>query len=269
MSAVLGVIIAIYLAMLLLLFAVQRNLLYVPNTERPDLAASGLGPIMQAITTTTADGLSPLSWYRPAPGNPRRVIVYFHGNAGHIGHRVERVRPYLDAGYGVMLVGYRGYGGNPGRPTEVGLYAEARATLEFLMQRGFAPGQMVFYGESLGTGVAVQMAVEHDCAALVLEAPLTSVADVAQSRYWIFPVRYLVLDKFDSLAKIRRVRCPLLVMHGEHDRVVPIRFGRKLYQSAPEPKEAKWFPDGTHTNFDELGGAAAVLDFLARHRLRE
>jgi fermentation-respiration switch protein FrsA (DUF1100 family) len=124
---------------------------------------------------------------------------------------------------------------------------------------------MVFYGESLGTAVAVQMAVELDCAALVLEAPLTSVAAVAQSRYWMFPVRHLVLDKFDSLAKIGRVRCPVFVMHGEHDRVLPIRCGREIFEAAPGPKESKWFADGTHTNFDELGGPAAVLQFLARH----
>jgi fermentation-respiration switch protein FrsA (DUF1100 family) len=195
------------------------------------------------------------------------VLVYFHGNAGHIGHRADRLRPYLDAGFGALLVEYRGYGGNPGRPTEEGLYADARAALDFLTRRSVAADRMVFYGESLGTAVAVQMAVEQDCAAVVLEAPFTSVAAVAQSRYWMFPVRRLVRDKFDSLAKIGDLRCPLFVMHGDRDGVVPIRYGRELFAAAREPKESKWFAEGTHTNFDDLGGPAAVLDFLRRHRI--
>jgi fermentation-respiration switch protein FrsA (DUF1100 family) len=109
--------------------------------------------------------------------------------------------------------------------------------------------------------------VEQDCAAVVLEAPFTSVAAVAQSRYWMFPVRRLVRDKFDSLAKIGDLRCPLFVMHGDRDGVVPIRYGRELFAAAREPKESKWFAEGTHTNFDDLGGPAAVLDFLRRHRI--
>ena len=213
------------------------------------------------------DGLRLLAWHRAPPSPQAPVLVYFHGNAGHIGHRADRLRPYLDAGFGALLVEYRGYGGNPGRPTEEGLYADARAALDFLTRRSVAADRMVFYGESLGTAVAVQMAVEQDCAAVVLEAPFTSVAAVAQSRYWMFPVRRLVRDKFDSLAKIGDLRCPLFVMHGDRDGVVPIRYGRELFAAAREPKESKWFAEGTHTNFDDLGGPAAVLDFLRRHRI--
>jgi hypothetical protein len=184
-----------------------------------------------------------------------------------MGHRAGRVRPYIDAGFGVLLVEYRGYGGNPGRPTEEGLYADARAAVDFLERRGVTPERMVFYGESLGTAVAVQIALERGCAALVLEAPFTSVAAVAQARYWMFPVRHLVLDKFDSLAKVDRLTCPLFVMHGEGDDVVPVRYGRQLFEAAREPKESIWFAEGTHTNFDELDAPAAVLDFLGKHGL--
>jgi fermentation-respiration switch protein FrsA (DUF1100 family) len=222
---------------------------------------------MEAVETRSADGLRLLAWYHAPPTDSSPVLVYFHGNAGHIGHRADRARPYIDAGFGVLLVEYRGYGGNPGRPTEDGLYADARAAVDFLTQQDVAPDRMVLYGESLGTAVAVQIARERDCAALVLEAPFTSVAAVAQSRYWMFPVRHLVVDKFDSLAKIGTLRCPLFVMHGEADGVVPIRFGRQLYEAAKEPKESKWFAAGTHVNFDELGGPAAVLGFLRRHGL--
>jgi hypothetical protein len=261
-SAFLGGIVAVYVALLVLLFVAQRSILYVPNTQEPSLAEAGLQGAMEAVEIESADGLRLLAWYHPPPTNPAPVLVYFHGNAGHIGHRADRVRPYIDAGFGAFLVEYRGYGGNPGRPTEDGLYADARAAVDFLEQQGVAPERMVFYGESLGTAVAVQIALERSCAALVLEAPFTSVAAVAQSRYWMFPVRQLVLDKFDSLAKIGKLRCPLFVMHGEADGVIPIRYGRQLFDAAPEPKESKWFTEGTHTNFDELGGPAAVLGFL-------
>lgn len=267
MSAFLGGVVAIYVALLIILFIAQRSILYVPNTRAPSLAEAGVEGLMEAVETRSADGLRLLAWYHapPAPSSP--VLAYFHGNAGHIGHRADRARPYIDAGFGVLLVEYRGYGGNPGRPTEEGLYADARAAVDFLTQQGVAPERMVLYGESLGTAVAVHIARERDCAALVLEAPFTSVAAVAQSRYWMFPVRQLVLDKFDSLAKIGKLRCPLFVMHGEDDGVVPIRFGRQLYEAAQEPKESKWFAAGTHVNFDELGGPAAVLGFLRRHGL--
>jgi len=264
MSVVLGVVVAIYLAVLTLLFFMQRSLLFVPSRQRPDVAEAGPDFPMRAIEILTADRLRLLAWYRPPPSNPGTLLLYLHGNAGHIGHRTDRVRPYLEAGFGVLLVEYRGYGGNSGRPSEAGLYVDARAALDFLAQEGVTPERIVLYGESLGTGVAVQMAVERACAALILEAPYTSVAAVAQSRYWMFPVRQLVLHKFDSLAKIGRIRCPIFVMHGERDRIIPIRYGRELFQAAPEPKEAWWFAEGNHTNFDEFGGPAAVLGFLKR-----
>jgi fermentation-respiration switch protein FrsA (DUF1100 family) len=266
-SAFLGGVVAIYVALLIILFIAQRSILYVPNTQAPSLAEAGVQGLMEAVETRSADGLRLLAWYHAPPTDSSPVLVYFHGNAGHIGHRADRARPYIDAGFGVLLVEYRGYGGNPGRPTEDGLYADARAAVDFLTQQDVAPDRMVLYGESLGTAVAVQIARERDCAALVLEAPFTSVAAVAQSRYWMFPVRHLVVDKFDSLAKIGTLRCPLFVMHGEADGVVPIRFGRQLYEAAKEPKESKWFAAGTHVNFDELGGPAAVLGFLRRHGL--
>jgi fermentation-respiration switch protein FrsA (DUF1100 family) len=264
MSAILGVIFAIYLAVLVLLFFVQRSLLFVPSRQRPDLGQAGLGPAMRPIEIVTADGLPLLAWYQPPASNPGALLLYLHGNAGHIGHRGDRVRPYLDAGFGVLLAEYRGYGGNPGQPSESGFYHDTRAALDFLAQQGVTAERIVLYGESLGTGVAVQMAVERGCAALVLEAPYTSVAAVAQGRYWMFPVRHLVLDKFDSLSKIGSVGCPLLIMHGERDRIIPIRYGRQLFEAASDPKEAKWFAEGNHTNFDELGGPAAVLEFLRR-----
>ena len=264
MASILAVAAGAYMLVLGLLFGFQRQLLYLPSREAPDLTESGAARLMEPVRLTTADGLEILSWYRPpsAPGAP--VLALFHGNGGHIGHRVPKMKPYIEAGYGALLVGYRGYGANPGRPSEEGLYADARAALDFLARQQIGADRLVLYGESLGSAVAVQMASERSAAALILEAPMTSVAAVAQARYPVFPVRWLVRDRFDSLAKIDTVRSPLLLIHGERDTVIPIHFGRALFEAANEPKEARYFADAGHNDLQAFGAPDAVLDFLGR-----
>lgn len=244
------------------MFLGQRRLMYHPDTETPNPAMYAAAD-MDVVTLTTADGLDLSAWYR-APADGRPVLVYFHGNAGHIGIRVEKARPYMDAGYGALLVSWRGYGGNPGSPTEEGLYHDGRAALDFLAARNVTPDRVVLYGESLGTGIAVQMAIESTPAALVLEAPYSTMADVAGAHYWYLPARHILLDRFASVDKIGDLKAPLLIIHGEADRVVPTDLGRKLFAAAPEPKEAKFFPGGGHSDLYDRGAAEVVLDFLER-----
>src|SRR5262249_28579980 len=145
MGVVIGIAAGFYLAALVALFVFQRSRLYVPNTGAPSLAEAGLEGVMESVQIKTADGLRLLSWYRaPSSSNPGLVVVCFHGNAGHIGHRGDRVRPYLDAGYGVLVVEYRGIGGNPGQPPEPGLYAHPQAAGGFRGRRGFPPTRIIF-----------------------------------------------------------------------------------------------------------------------------
>ncbi|MBX6324062.1 MAG: alpha/beta hydrolase [Rhodospirillaceae bacterium] len=264
-TAALGSAAGAYLGLLGYLFVVQRRILFLREPERPDLAACGLADVVRPVQLVTADGLGLLAWYRPPPSSAVPLLVFLHGNAGHIGHRADRVRPYVEAGWGLLLVEYRGYGGNPGAPCERGLYADARAALAFARAQGVADGRIVLYGESLGAAVAVQMAVEHKVGALVLEAPFCSVGTSAVHRYPLFPMaRWLVRDKFDSLAKIACVRAPLLVLHGERDQVTPPRFGRTLLASAKAPKEGRFYPEGGHVDLDQFGAAEAVIDFVRR-----
>ncbi|MSP83320.1 MAG: alpha/beta hydrolase [Alphaproteobacteria bacterium] len=241
------------------LFLAQRRLLYHGTGERPDLALADAGD-MAEVRLATADGLDLIAWYRPAVAG-RPTIVHLHGNAGHIGHRAGKLGPLRDAGYGLLLVEYRGFGGNPGAPMEDGLYADGRAALAFLRAEAT---NIVLYGESLGSGVAVQLATEARVAGLVLEAPYTSIPDVAQGHYWYVPVRPLLRDRYESVAKIGRVRCPILVLHGEADRVVPIRFGRDLFAAANEPKSAWWSGAAAHDDLYDHGAAEALLEFLGR-----
>jgi len=250
-----------YLILVGTMFAAQRRMMYFPDTDLPDPVQAGVAD-MAPIRLETADGLTLTSWYRPAQGPNRVTLVYFHGNAGHIGGRGDKVRPYLNAGHGVLLVGYRGYGGNPGTPTEDGLYADGRAALTFLTEQGIETG-IVLYGESLGTGVAVRMASEHHVAAVVLEAPYTSIADVAAAAYRFVPVRLLLRDRFDSLSRVTAIGAPLYLLHGEQDTTIPVHFGRRLFAAAAEPKQARFFAGAGHTDLYEHGGAEAVLGFIA------
>ena len=264
---IVGLVVAGYVALVGGMYTFQRNLLYIPSQSVPSPAESGV-PEMTVVELETADGLRLMSWSQPATDD-RITIVYFHGNGGHIGYRGGKVRPYLDAGYGMLLVSYRGYGGNPGSPTEDGLYADGHAAMAFLAEQGVAPGQTVVYGESLGTGVAVQIALDQaragtPVAAVVLEAPFTSTVDAGSNHYPWLPVRWLMKDRFDSLSKIAGIQAPLLIIHGGRDRVVPFRLGKALYAEAVAPKESLWIPDAGHNDLEAYGASEKVLEFIER-----
>jgi uncharacterized protein len=257
-----GIALGAYATMVGGLFLFQRQLLYFPDRTRPELA--GLASIgVREVKLSTDDGLSLLSWYLPARAG-RPVITYFHGNGGHIGYRAERLLRFAHEGYGVLMVEYRGYGSNPGTPTETGFYADGRAALAFLQHEGITPNRLVLYGESLGSGVAVALAAEHQVAAVILEAPPTSVAEVAQCHYPFVPASRMVLDRFDLVTRIGGVRAPILVLHGERDRVVPIRYGRALFDAAPEPKESWFAPEAGHEDLARYGALDVAVAFIDR-----
>ena len=188
--------------------AFQRSLTYFPDRTRPTPADSGV-PELSPVSLETEDGLSLLAWYAPPRVSGAPSLAYFHGNAGHIGMRGFKVRAYLNAGLGVLLTTWRGYSGNPGTPTEDGLYADGRAARAFLRAHGRGDDRQILYGESLGTGVAVHLARETAPGALVLEAPFTSVVDIASGRFPLLPVGPLIVDRFDSAAKIGKVAAPV------------------------------------------------------------
>jgi hypothetical protein len=252
---------AVYLAALGYLWATQRSHVFRPGIGPLDLINSAVASYMREQAIRTSDGLDLMSWYAPAkPG--RRTIVYFHGNAGTLGDRHERVLAYLEHGYGVLLVGYRGYGGNPGQPTEAGLYQDGRAHLDWLASQGLKPDDLVLYGESLGAAVATQLATERKAAALVLEAPFASVLLSARARYPLFAFDWLIKDKFANVEKIDRINMPLFVIHGARDRVTPQRFGRMVFERAREPKAASWPAAATHNDLLQFGMIEAVTRFL-------
>jgi fermentation-respiration switch protein FrsA (DUF1100 family) len=254
--------VALYVVLAAGLYLFQRKLLYLPDTQRPDMAHLGIAGL-RAVEIETTDGLRLLAWYLPPPGD-RPVVAYFHGNGGNLGYREARMIQFAAARFGALFLEYRGYGGNPGSPTEDGLYTDARAALDFLAAQGIDPARLVLYGESLGTGVAVRMASERPVGALVLEAPYSSIADVAAQRYWFVPARLLLKDKFDAMAHIGAVRAPILVLMGARDVIVPPKFARALFDAAPEPKELWLAPDGGHEDLRQHGGLDATVAFIER-----
>lgn len=260
-----GTVLGLYLLLTGAMFVMQRTMMYPGAHDVPDLrryAGQGIGE----VTTRTADGLELTHWFLPPAAPEGPVVVVFHGNAGHLGDRVPKLLPLARAGYGLLFAGYRGYSGNPGRPSEARLTEDSRGLLAWLEARGTAPGRTVLFGESLGSGVAVKLAAEGRGAAVVLESPYSSIAAVAQAHYWYVPARWLILDKWNSLAHVGRIAAPLLILHGTEDRVIPLRFGEALFEAAPEPKDMLVVPGARHVDlFDHPGVTERVIEFLRGH----
>jgi hypothetical protein len=256
---VLAVTVAGYGGLLALMYVFQRALLYFPDATRVAPAKAGL-PQAQEVMLTSSDGERLIAWY-VAPRADKPIVIYFQGNAEGLGARVNRFTWLIADGTGLLALAYRGFGGSTGKPSEQGLIRDAVAAYDFARSR-YPAKRIVLFGESLGTGVAVALASEHEIGALILDAPFSSTADVGAAAYPFAPVRWLMKDTFRSDERIGRVSAPLLVMHGEQDRIVPIRFAEKLFALAREPKRMVRFPQGGHVNLDDYGAAKVVKDFL-------
>jgi fermentation-respiration switch protein FrsA (DUF1100 family) len=208
-------------------------------------------------------------WFVPAIERTQATILVFSGNAGNRAYRAPLARALADHGFNVFLFDYRGYGENHGSPSESGLAADARAARAYLTGRaGLDASQLVYLGESLGTGVAVALAAEHPPAALVLRSPYTSMADVGAYHYPALPVRLLLRDRFASKEAIGRLRSPLLIVAGDRDEVVPLDQSRQLYEAAPSPKEMLVIRGASHNDDALLDGDEmidGIVRFLRRH----
>jgi uncharacterized protein len=247
-----------YLAFTALMYVAQRSLLYFPERVCTTPAAAGF-PQAEEITLNTTDGERVIAWHVPPRGdNP--VVIYFHGNGGSIRLRVDRFQRIAAAGVGLLGVSYRGYGGSTGTPTEAGLIEDARAAYAFAAER--YPGRIAVWGESLGTGVAVALAAEKPVTHVILDAPYSSTLDVAADLYWFIPVRLLMKDQFRSDLRIRNVKAPVLILHGDGDGVIPIKYGERLLAMVPGEKRMVRFPGGWHGDLDRLGAADEALKFL-------
>ncbi len=252
-----------YGLVLALLYVAQRAVMYGPDTRRVAPAQVGLAGA-EELMLETPDGERIIAWH-VAPREQRPVIVYFHGNGGNVSYRAARFRTFASAGFGVVALSYRGYGGSSGHPSEAGLIADAVAVYTAANRR-YGADRIVLWGESLGTGVAVALAAERPIKALVLESPFASALEIAARAYPIFPVAWLMKDPFRSDQRIGRVAAPVLVMHGDRDAVVPIGSGERLFALIAAPKRFVRFPGAGHDDLAEHGAITTAIDFIAAQR---
>ncbi|MCC8983082.1 alpha/beta hydrolase [Bradyrhizobium acaciae] len=250
----------VYLGGLAVLYVKQREMLFpIPPVGRTAPAAAGL-PEAEEQVLTTEDGEKVIVWHVPAkPGRP--VVLFLPGNGDFLAGRVARFKAITADGTGLVALSYRGYAGSSGSPSEQGLLQDAAAAYAFTTAR-YRPAEIVAWGFSLGTGVAVVLAAEHPVGRLILEAPYTSTADVAGEHFWFVPISLLMRDQFHSDQRINGVTVPLLIMHGTDDPVVPIRFGERLFGLAHEPKQFVRLPGGGHDNLDDFGAMGTARPFI-------
>jgi fermentation-respiration switch protein FrsA (DUF1100 family) len=238
----------------------QRSLMYRPPETIARTPASAGFPEASNVRIKTADGEQLVAWFAP-PKEGKAIVIFFHGNAEVLSWRVERFKKLTENGLGLLAVSFRGYAGSTGSPSEAGLIADGEAAYRFAAAR-YGEDRIAIWAYSLGSGVGVRLAAAHPVAKLVLEAPFTSAADVATAVYPFMPVRWLMLDQFRSIDHVKDVHAPLLILHGEQDRVVPISFGEKLFAAANEPKRFVRFPEGGHVNLGDYGVVEIVRKFL-------
>ncbi|WP_170181773.1 alpha/beta hydrolase [Phreatobacter stygius] len=247
-----------YAALCATMWGLQRRLLYFPDGQVA--APAQLGLSAQIIDRTADDGVAVRMWWM-APRGSKPVVIHMHGNGGNLSYWGPVFRDLTAAGYGVLALSYRGYGGSPGSPSETGLIADGRTA--YATVRELAPAaRIVLFGDSLGTGVATALAAERPIAALVLNAPFTAVADRAAELFWFLPVRWLIADSFLSRERIGKVEAPILIVHGDRDATMPIEHGLRLFALAPEPKRFARIAGGSHNDLWSQGGRGAVLAFL-------
>lgn len=241
-------------------YAFQRDLQYYPSHVRAKPVALGLNSVHEQLFKTP-DGERLVAWYAPPrPGFP--TILYYHGNAGGLTDRAPRVRLYVKRGYGVLLYGHRGFAGSTGSPNESTLVSDAVRIFDYLTEHGTRASDIVIYGESLGTAVAVQVAAQRRARAVILESPFTSAVDVGKYTYPYLPVRWLLEDRYESIRYVSHIRSPILVLHGMQDRIVPIEFGRRLYKAIVAPKVGYFLPGANHYTIYEHGGWPLIEAFL-------
>jgi fermentation-respiration switch protein FrsA (DUF1100 family) len=259
------IVVALVATIMVLFWLGQRRLIYHPSGEVPAPAQVGLAR-GEPVTFQTDDGLTLNGWFVPATTlTPEGTVIVFNGNAGNRSYRADLAQQFTRDGYSTLLFDYRGYGGNGGAPSEDGLARDARAARRYVASRpGVDPRRIIYFGESLGAAVAVSLTVDEPPQALILRSPYASLAETGRYHFPYLPVSWLLRDRYPSIERITRIRCPLLIIAGDRDSIVPMAHSRRLFDAASQPKQFVVIENADH-NDDTLAGAAglaAVVPFL-------
>ena len=228
------IVISCYLLLVVFIFFYQRNLLYHPfeNNYTTDEANFSY----EEIFIPTSNGQKLKAWFHKKDLKQKKTLVFFHGNAGNLSNRIYKLNLIKNFDINFLIVAYRGFSGNKGRPTEEGLYQDARDVLKWINKQEIVDNQIIIYGESLGTGVSIEVAQNKKYAGIILESPFTSMVDAGKHYYFYLPVSLLLKDRYESINKLKNIKIPILVMHGEKDKIVAFYMGKKIFEQANEPK---------------------------------
>ena len=245
--------VSFYVLLLTIVFSFQRNLLYHPSVDNYHKDEVTNEPTeIEKVKITTVDNINLVAWFYNKNIEKFKTILFFHGNAGSLESRTYKLNHFKDFNVNFLIIAWRGFNGNEGKPNEVGLYRDANSAIKWLNSKGITKENIILYGESLGTGVAVEVAQNKKYAGVILESPYTSMVNMGKKYYPLFPVRFLLKDKFESYKKIKNVSVPILVIHGKIDKIVPFAMGKKMYELANEPKFFYFQEYGDHmVDYDE------------------
>ena len=250
----------LYIIVGILLFFIQRKILFNKSNKPNKPEEYGLKEVKE-VFIETSDNIKLISWFC-SPKKNLPLLIYFHGNSFDIGERAYKIKRYIHKGWGVFLVAWRGYSGNRGIPTEKNLYIDGLAALNWVKNNtDYENSNIILYGESLGSGVAVELGLKSSFKSIILEAPFTSVGDIGQMKYPIYPVKYFTLDKFDNLSKIDKIVSPLLIIHGKKDEVVPYSHSLQLFEKAKNPKKHLCVDEAMHNNLYDYNIEKNVINF--------
>ena len=241
---ILSSVLVAYLVVIIFIYFYQRNLLYHPleNNYQNDKPQFNY----DEVSIKVDDEITLKSWLVNKDLEKFKTLLIFHGNAGNLSNRIYKLNELNKLDLNILLISWRGFSGNKGSPSEKNLYQDARAAVKWLNEKKVKNNQIVLYGESLGTGVAVEIAKNSDFNSVILESPFTSIENSAKIYYPYLPVKLLLKDRFDSINKIEMINIPILIMHGEKDDVIPIFMGKELFDKANNPKHSYFTPNDDH-----------------------
>jgi fermentation-respiration switch protein FrsA (DUF1100 family) len=250
---------------------IEKRLIFHPDKSNDCTTPDAYGIEYDDVTFRTEDGLDLNGWFVPgkksSPDADLHTLLWFHGNSGNINRRLDNIKMLHDrVPVNVFILDYRQFGRSEGKISEQGTYIDARAALAYLHSRKDINNEkIIFFGRSLGSAVAVELAVKEKCRALILETPFTSIKEMAKKLYPFLPFTIFLRTKYDSLSKIMDIKVPTLIMHGDKDELVPIEQGKMLYEKANEPKEFYTIPGATHNDTHIVGGEEyfdVIRDFV-------
>jgi hypothetical protein len=254
-------IILAYIIIVLFTYLYQRKLLYHPSEN--NYTGDEIQFDYKEVFIEVDKDLKLKSWFLEKDLKKNKTILYFHGNAGDLTNRVHKLNELNKLDVNILIISWRGFSGNQGKPTEKNLYNDARKSVEWLNETGVTNKNIILYGESLGTGVATELGQNNSFSGIVLESPFTSIADAAKIYYPYLPVNLLLKDRYDTIKKIKNIKIPVLIMHGKKDNIVPFFMGEKLYQMANEPKYKYFSEEDDHMmefNDDLLNAVKVILN---------